>query len=135
MEVQCKLDQVQTNPGITSILSIVIQQAGELTPQQCQHTFNDPVYQRQALSAAQNQRQIGWTNVFIGWISKKWKKAQHTYISGSSLLDSTGRNDSSKSMNKWTNTFMASLLQYGLELWEEQNRTEQNSTWHHLERK
>ena len=71
-------------------------------------------HEKVASMASNEQQKIGWTNILQGMLSKKWALCQHYYLQEMHKSQPIP----SGTYEIWKKSFIPTLIQFGLELWE-----------------
>ena len=58
----------------------------------------------------------------MGRVSKSWSKLQREYFTHSNVLDKTIPYAIERGIQKWRKSFITSLIQFGLDLWNVRNQ-------------
>ena len=115
-----KLTLSNTHPSVISVISTVIHNKCTL-PDQWSLDDRDTVDTLLQQGIIQ-QQQIGWKHFFMGRISKKWTELQRQYFTCSNVLDKTIPYAIERGLQKWRKSFITSLIQFGLDLWNARNQ-------------
>ena len=84
-------------------------------------------YEIFAFASAREQDKIGWTHMFQGRLSKKWTQAQREYLKSVPEIASV-KHGIDKHIDTWRVSFLMSLIQFGLDLWEARNQNVHGKT-------
>ena len=117
-----RLIQMKTAPVIISIISQAM--THDYSTRNHKWPQASSKHEKVAYMAATEQQQIGWKNLLQGRLSKKWALTQHYHLKevykSKSIPPGT--------YELWKKSFIPTLIQYGLDLWELRNGVVHGST-------
>lgn len=116
-----RLTQIQTAPVIASIILHAIAQSYNIM-----ESWPEPFSKSESVAymAAVEQQKIGWKHILQGRLSKKWIIAQNFHLQMTHGISQIPQS----TLELWKKTFLPTLIQYGLDLWELRNKVVHGST-------